>query len=145
MERLAPLGDVYQAGTLSGNPVSVAAGLATLRWLQANPPYAAMEKATAELVSAIKNAAAKRGAPVTIPAFGSIFSVFFGGDPVRDFDDVMRTEKDKYVAVFHALLKRGVYMPPSPFEVSFLSIAHTGEHIRKTVAAWEQALGEITP
>jgi glutamate-1-semialdehyde 2,1-aminomutase len=137
------LGDVYQAGTLSGNPVSVAAGLATLRWLRANPPYAALERQTAYLVSAIKIAANRHGVDLTVPTLGSVFSVFFGGFPVRDFDDVMRTDKDRYVAAFHALMKAGVYMPPSPFEVSFLSIAHQPEHLQRTIAAWEAAFEEI--
>lgn len=143
MEHLAPLGDVYQAGTLSGNPVSVAAGLATLRWLKANNPYPALERDTAYLVSAIQIAASRNSIPVTIPTLGSIFSVFFGDVAVRDFDDVMRTEKDRYIKVFHALMKHGVYMPPSPFEVSFLSVAHTASHIQKTIDAWEAALAEL--
>lgn len=143
MEHLAPLGDVYQAGTLSGNPVSVAAGLATLRWLKDNNPYAALERDTAYLVSAIQIAASRNSIPVTIPTLGSIFSVFFGDFAVRDFDDVMRTEKDRYIKVFHALMKHGVYMPPSPYEVSFLSVAHTEQHLRKTIAAWEVALEEL--
>ena len=140
MERLAPLGDVYQAGTLSGNPVSVAAGLATLRWLRDHQPYSDLERETTYLVSAIQIAASRNSIPVTIPQMGSVFSVFFGPVPVCDFDDVMRTDKEKYVNVFHALLKRGVYMPPSPYEVSFLSVAHTVRHLQKTVAAWEAAL-----
>lgn len=144
MERLAPLGDVYQAGTLSGNPVSVAAGLATLRWLRDHDPYDELERLTAYLVSAIHIAASRRGVPVTIPTLGSVFSVFFGNSPVRDFDDVMRTEKDLYVSIFHGLLRRGVYMPPSPYEVSFLSVAHTEDQVQKTAAAWEGAMEELS-
>jgi len=144
MERLAPLGDVYQAGTLSGNPVSVAGGLATLKWLKNNQPYAALKQKTAGLVASINQEAARRDISVTIPAIGSIFSVFFGRHAVRDFDDVMRTDKDRYVNVFHSLLRAGVYMPPSPFEVSFLSVAHTDEQISKTVAAWSAAFEELT-
>lgn len=143
MERLAPLGDVYQAGTLSGNPVSVAAGLATLRWLRDHPPYAALERKTAGLVAALSIAATRRGVKVTIPTLGSVFSVFFGEHAVRDFDDVMRTDKDRYVQVFHSLMKSGVYMPPSPFEVSFLSVAHTDQQLETTMAAWETAFEEI--
>jgi len=143
MERLAPLGDVYQAGTLSGNPVSVAGGLATLRWLRDHNPYGSLEKKTAMLVSALKELAAQSGFSVTIPTLGSIFSMFFADHTVRDFDDVLKTDKDKYVHVFHTLLKNGVYMPPSPFEVSFLSMAHTDEHLTRTIAAWEKAFKEL--
>ena len=143
MERLAPLGDVYQAGTLSGNPVSVAGGLATLRWLKAHQPYQALEVKTQGLVAALKKMASRMSIPVTIPTIGSIFSVFFGDQSVRDFDDVMKTDKDKYVKAFHVLLQNNVYMPPSPFEVSFLSIAHTDEHIVKTLKAWELAFESL--
>ena len=143
MERLAPLGDVYQAGTLSGNPVSVAGGLATLRYLKENPPYAALRQKTETLVAALKIGASRRGIPVTIPTLGSVFSVFFGDLAVRDFDDVLRTDKDRYVRAFHVLLDRGVYMPPSAFEVSFLSIAHTDEHLERTIAAWNAAFEDL--
>lgn len=139
MQRLAPLGDVYQAGTLSGNPVSVAAGLATLRWLKKHQPYQALEHQTETLVTAIRIAASRNSIPVTIPVLGSMFSVFFAEGTVRDFDDVQRTNKQRYVDVFHALMAQGVYMPPSPFEVSFLSVAHTPAHLQKTIAAWDAA------
>jgi len=145
MERLAPLGDVYQAGTLSGNPVSVAAGLATLRALRTINPYADLERKTVQLVAAIRAAAQRHGIAVSIPTFGSVFSVFFGNITVRDFDDVMRTEKDKYISAFHSLMRHGVYMPPSPFEVSFLSTAHTDQQLAATVTAWEAAMKELAP
>jgi len=143
MERLAPLGDVYQAGTLSGNPVSVAAGLATLRALRTINPYADLERKTVQLVAAIRAAAQRHGIAVSIPTFGSVFSVFFGDFTVRDFDDVMRTEKDKYISAFHSLMRHGVYMPPSPFEVSFLSTAHTDQQLSATVTAWETEMKEL--
>jgi glutamate-1-semialdehyde 2,1-aminomutase len=144
MEHLAPLGDVYQAGTLSGNPVSVAAGLATLRELQANPPYAALEARTQRLVAELKIEATKRGLTLSIPTLGSIFSVFFHDQPIRDFDDVMRTDRDAYVRMFHELMKQGIYLPPSPYEVSFLSVAHTDEIIDQTLAAWRAAFDAMT-
>ncbi|HMP72340.1 MAG TPA: glutamate-1-semialdehyde 2,1-aminomutase [Kiritimatiellia bacterium] len=144
MERLAPLGDVYQAGTLSGNPVSVAAGLATLRVLQADPPYAALETRTRRLVDALRNLAAEFGLSVQIPTLGSIFSIFFHDQPIADFDDVMRTDRDTYVRMFHALLQRGIYLPPSPYEVSFLSIAHHEAILDQTLAAWRDAFHSLT-
>lgn len=136
MERLAPMGDVYQAGTLSGNPVSVAAGLALLHELQHHPPYAELEARTARLVGEIRAAAARKGRKVQIPTMGSIFSIFFTDRAPRDFDEVLTTDKDAYVAMFHQLLRRGVYMPPSAFEVSFLSTAHDDTVLERAAAAF---------
>jgi glutamate-1-semialdehyde 2,1-aminomutase len=143
MERLAPLGDVYQAGTLSGNPISVAGGLATLRWLKDNQPYRTLEVKTLSIVVALRMLATRKGIDVFIPSIGSVFSVFFTGQAVHDFDDVMKTDKDKYIRAFHTLMSKNVYMPPSPFEVSFLSVAHTDQQISHTIAAWEKAFEEI--
>ncbi len=140
MERLAPLGDVYQAGTLSGNPVSMAAGLASLRTLEKLHPYAELEKQTQRLVTELRAAAQAAGLAVQIPQLGSVFSFFFAGHAIRDFDDVMRTEKDRYVKMFHALLNHGVYLPPSPFEVSFLSTAHTDALLDQALAVWKDVL-----
>lgn len=139
MERLAPLGDVYQAGTLSGNPVSVAAGLANLRVLERDQPYAALEAATTAFVAHLRRAAADAGRVVQIPTMGSIFSVFFTDRPIHDFDDVLATKKDEYISMFRRLLDDGVYLPPSPFEVSFLSIAHTPALLDRAAAAWSRA------
>lgn len=140
MERLAPLGDVYQAGTLSGNPVSVAAGLAQLRTLQRMMPYAVLEVQTRRVVGELAAAARAAGLAVQIPTLGSIFSMFFTDRPIRDFDDVMATAKDHYARMFHALLRGGVYLPPSPFEVSFLSTAHTGDVLERAVGTWADVL-----
>jgi glutamate-1-semialdehyde 2,1-aminomutase len=143
MEKLAPLGDVYQAGTLSGNPVSMAAGLAQLRVLKRLDPYAKMEERTIALVQLIKQAAAESKIPLQVPHIGSIFSLFFTDKPVRDFSDVMGTKKELYVKLFHALLKRGVYLPPSPFEVCFLSAAHDEGILRRAGMAWFEAVREL--
>jgi glutamate-1-semialdehyde 2,1-aminomutase len=143
MERLAPLGDVYQAGTLSGNPVSMAAGLATLRTLEELNPYAELEQSTHRLVNELKTMAGAAGLKVQIPQLGSVFSMFFADHTIRDFDDVQRTDQNHYVKMFHALLQRGVYLPPSPFEVSFLSTAHTEAVVDQALAAWREALAEL--
>lgn len=143
MERLAPLGDVYQAGTLSGNPVSVAAGLAQLRALKKLNPYPVMEQRTQALVQLIAQAAREHGLPLQIPQLGSIFSVFFTDKPVKNFDDVMATKKDLYVKLFHALLGRGVYLPPSPFEVCFTSLAHDEGILRRAGMAWFESIKEL--
>ena len=143
MERLAPSGDVYQAGTLSGNPVSVAAGLATLRILKRTPPYTHLKTATMNLVNQIETAARSQGVQVKVPTIGSIFSVFFTDRRIREFDDVMTTAREKYIAVFRHLLSHGVYLPPSPYEVCFLSAAHNESMIERTAAAWLDALKSL--
>lgn len=143
MDRLAPVGDVYQAGTLSGNPVSVAAGLAALRCIKRLNPYRQLEERTKALVQLITQTAVQHSIPLQVPNFGSMFSLFFTDKPVRNFDDVMATRKDAYVALFHALFKRGVYLPPSPFEVSFLSVAHDEGILRRAGMSWCEALQEL--
>jgi len=143
MERLAPLGDIYQAGTLSGNPVSVAAGLATLRCLQRQRPYPALEHATRRLVHEIGLAGKSAGISLQVPTTGSLFSLFFTDRPVHDFDGVMATRKELFVAMFRKLLAKGIYLPPSPFEVCFLSIAHDDDILEKTAAAWREAMAGL--
>ncbi|MCB1070192.1 MAG: glutamate-1-semialdehyde 2,1-aminomutase [Kiritimatiellae bacterium] len=140
MERLAPLGDVYQGGTLSGNPVSVAAGLAGLRWLQTNQPYPELESNTRYLVEGIRALAERHGVSLQVPTLGSLFAVFFTASPIRDFDDVLASQTDRFAPLFHQLLARGIYLPPSAFEVGFLSIAHTRDLLDTTLTAWDQAL-----
>ncbi len=141
MEKLAPLGDVYQAGTLSGNPVSVAAGLATLRWLKKNSPYAELEKRTKAFTGAL---AKKQAGPKFIaPSFGSVFSIFFTETAPKNFDEVLGTKKDLYVKLFHGLMEAGIYLPPSPFEVAFLSIAHDDSILEKAAAAFHAAFERL--
>lgn len=140
MAHLAPTGPVYQAGTLSGNPVSVAAGLATLKRLHADQPYDALETMTRNLTEALSDAALSIGVPLQLPTLGSLFAVVFSDRPVLFFEDVERTRPDLFRILFRELLAQGIYIPPSPFEVSFLSTAHQEEHIEKTITAWEQAL-----
>ncbi len=143
MESLAPLGNVYQGGTLSGNPVSVASGLATLKRLREDQPYPVLEQRTARLVAGIKTAASEAGIPIQIPAIGSIFAMMFTEHVIHDFDDVMATQQDLYVNVFHNCLQQGVYLAPSPVEVSFVSTAHTDEHIDKTIEVIGQAITRL--
>lgn len=140
MEHLAPLGPVYQAGTLSGNPVSVAAGLATLRWLRDHQPYAQLKGRTKTLAKRVEGAAQSRGVPLRVSHLGSLFSLFFTNGEVTDFDDVLATDKDRFSPLFHGLLDRGIYLAPSPFEAGFVSTAHTDELLETTAEAFEQAL-----
>lgn len=138
MARLAPAGPVYQAGTLSGNPVATAAGLATLRHCTPEV-YAQLNAAAQRLASEASAALAKEGVPHVVQFAGSMFSVFFtaeaGPTEVRDYDDARRQNLPAYTAFFHALLERGVYLPPSAFEAWFLSAAHDDAALDRIVAA----------
>jgi glutamate-1-semialdehyde 2,1-aminomutase len=129
MERLAPAGPVYQAGTLSGNPIATAAGLATLR--ECTPDvYARVDEAAAAVAKLTADALTAAGVPFRLQEAGSLFSVFLGvTDPVRDFGAARSQSMVAYAAFFHAMLNRGVYLPPSPFEAWFLSAAHDDEAI----------------
>ncbi len=137
MEKLAPLGPVYQAGTLSGNPVAMAAGLATLKILKSKPPYEDLAKKTADLAKALLDAARKKKVPVQINHVGSMFTVFFNEDPVTDHFSATQSDTKRYAAFFHAALDRGVYLPPSQYEAAFVSTAHTSAVMDKA----KQALG----
>jgi len=129
MRKVAPLGPVYQAGTLSGNPLAVAAGLAMLRHLKAHPDiYTRLERRTAELC-----AAAPQG--ITLNRVGSMFTFFFTPEPVTDFQSAKRSDVARFAEFFHWMLDRGVYLPPSRFEAAFVSAAHTEEDIHRTVEA----------
>jgi glutamate-1-semialdehyde 2,1-aminomutase len=120
MERLAPLGPVYQAGTLSGNPIAVAAGLATLRAAD-DDVYAALNRNAGRLVELLHDALAEAGVPHAIPRAGNFLSVFFGDRPVTDFASAKASQTWRYPPFFHALLDGGVYPPPSAFETWFVS------------------------
>jgi glutamate-1-semialdehyde 2,1-aminomutase len=135
MDRLAPVGPVYQAGTLSGNPLAVAAGLATLRECTADV-YARVDQAAARVAGLAGDALTAAGVPHRVQAAGSLFSVFLGvADPVRDFDGARAQNGAAYAAFFHAMLDAGVYLPPSPYEVWFLSAAHDDAALDRVAAA----------
>ncbi len=140
MDQLAPLGAVYQAGTLSGNPVSVAAGLATLKRLQSDQPYEQLTQQTRKLTDAIRDIARSLDIALQVPTFGSLFAVVFTDRTIRGFEDIEQTRQDLFEQLFHALLKQAVYLPPSPFEVCFLSTAHEDHHLQQTITAWATAL-----
>ncbi len=135
MDRLAPSGPVYQAGTLSGNPLATAAGLATLRGCGA-AVYARLDEVSATIAKLAGAALAEAGVPVQVQQAGNLFSVFLGVDqPVRDFDDARGQSTAAYAAFFHAMLDQGVYLPPSPYEVWFVSAAHDDEAVAQIAAA----------
>jgi glutamate-1-semialdehyde 2,1-aminomutase len=129
MSNLAPLGGVYQAGTLSGNPLAVAAGLAMLRHLKAHPEiYTRLEQLGATLCASVPEG-------VTVNRIGSMFTWFFTEGPVFDYQSAQHADTARFARFFHAMLDRGIYLPPSQFEAAFISAAHTEEDIRRTVAA----------
>jgi glutamate-1-semialdehyde 2,1-aminomutase len=143
MNHLAPLGPVYQAGTLSGNPVSVAAGLATLRELDATRPYAALAARTRAFVDRLAASAHACGLALHIPTVGSLFSLFFNEKRPTSFEEVQTSDAPRFVALFHRLLAAGVYLPPSPFEASFLSVAHDDTALDCAFAAFEAAFASV--
>ena len=139
MKWVAPEGPVYQAGTLSGNPLAVAAGIAAIKSLKKAGIYTRLERLTAELVSGMQKAAESAGIPVQINSIGSMFTVFFTSSPVTDFRTAKSCDLEQYSRFFNAMLKRGVYFPPSQFETCFMSVAHTRADIKSTVEAAREA------
>jgi glutamate-1-semialdehyde 2,1-aminomutase len=139
MDRIAPAGPVYQAGTLSGNPLAVSAGLATLRRLQKEDPYGRMEQRGAALQRALVEAAAASGIPVRVNRIGSMLTLFFTNCEVTDFDSAKTSDLNRFNAFFHAMLDQGIYLPPSQFEVAFISAAHTESDIDHTIKAATRA------
>ncbi|MFD3006409.1 glutamate-1-semialdehyde 2,1-aminomutase [Thermus tengchongensis] len=141
MEQVAPLGPVYQAGTLSGNPLAMAAGLATLEILEKNPDYyARLEAVGAKLEAGLEEVLSRKGIPHAVNRVGSMLTVFFTEGPVRTFAEAKRTDTELFKRFFHGLLDRGVYWPPSNFEAAFLSILHGEEEVAMTLEALEKAL-----
>ncbi|MDO8211477.1 glutamate-1-semialdehyde 2,1-aminomutase [Conexibacter sp. CPCC 206217] len=142
MERIAPAGDVYQAGTLSGNPLAVAAGLATLRLLD-DGAYARLEATTRRLADGLRDGAAAAGRSVHVVDVPGLLTVFFRADPVRDYADAGAADRAAHAAWCRALLARGVYAPPSQFEAWFPSLAHDDATIERTLEAAVAAFEEI--
>jgi len=139
MKWVAPEGSVYQAGTLSGNPLAVAAGIAALKALKQAGSYRKLESMTAELVAGLQRAAEQAGVPVQINRIGSMFTVFFTSSPVTNFQTAKTSDTTRYGKFFHSMLQQGVYFPPSQFETCFVSLAHTRSDIRSTVNAAREA------
>ncbi len=141
MEKLAPLGPVYQAGTLSGNPAAVAAGLATLRILERDNPYARMAELAAQLAEGVNAAAQAAGRAVFCAQAASLFTIYFRGRPApRNLAETKQADAKQFAAFFHAMLDAGYYLPPSQFEVGFVCAAHTLRDIEDFVAAARKSL-----
>jgi len=141
MDRVAPVGPVYQAGTLSGNPLAMAAGLAQLRILRDENPYAELERITSRLVGGLLAAAAEAGVPASGGNLGSMWGMFFAPGPVRNFDEAKGSDVPLFNRFFHGMLDRGVFLAPSQFEAGFTSTAHGDAEVDATIAAAREALG----
>ncbi len=137
MDLLAPLGPVYQAGTLSGNPLAMAAGNATLQYLQDHTPevYARLEATSKALFEGVASEAAKAGVPLTLNRVGSMGTWFFQGEPVTNYDEAARSDTAAFGRFHRALLEQGVWLPPSQFEAAFVGTAHGDGEVRKTIGA----------
>jgi glutamate-1-semialdehyde 2,1-aminomutase len=143
MTKVAPEGDVYQAGTLSGNPVAMAAGLAQLRVLEREQPYPALQERSSRLVNGIIDAAGRHGVPATGSAVGSMWGVYLCDGPVRNFSDALQVNRDLFSAYYRKCLEAGVFFAPSPFEAGFLSTAHSDADIDRTIEAVDRSLAEV--
>jgi glutamate-1-semialdehyde 2,1-aminomutase len=143
MERVAPLGGVYQAGTLSGNPLAVAAGLATIRALEDPAVYDRLERLGRMLERGIAEAAAGAGVPLTVNRVGSMLTAFFTEGPVTDFASAKRADTVRYARFFHAMLEQGVFLAASQFEAVFVSLAHTERDLEEAVLACRRALARV--
>jgi glutamate-1-semialdehyde 2,1-aminomutase len=145
MDHVSPVGAIFQAGTLSGNPLAMAAGLATLQLLHDDPPYPRLETLTARLADGLDRAATDAGVPHVIQRVGSMLTLFFHDGPVLDYDDARRSDTQRFARFFWEMLARGVYLPCSQFESAFVSAAHTVDDIDRTIEAAGEALRACAP
>jgi glutamate-1-semialdehyde 2,1-aminomutase len=143
MDLIAPSGPVYQAGTLSGNPLAVSAGLATLKTLKAKGVYKKLDEQSAALAEGIGEAAKKAGVPLTQTRVGSMLTAFFTPGPVMDWNTAKQSDTKRYGQFFHHMLEQGIYLAPSQFEAAFLSTAHTSRDIDQTVKAAATAFKKL--
>jgi glutamate-1-semialdehyde 2,1-aminomutase len=144
MEQMAPAGPVYQAGTLAGNPIAMAAGCAALRLLYGSDSYARLEALGALLAAGLAQEASAAGIPAQVSRVGSMLTLFFTERPVADYESARTADTARYARFFHAMLARGVYLPPSQFEVWFVSLAHTEADVEATIAAARAALAGLS-
>ena len=143
MDQILPAGKVFQAGTLSGNPLATAAGIATLKALQANPPYERLEEAGARLAAGLDQAATDAGIPHSVSRVGSMLTLFFNPHPVRDWSQADQSNRDQFARDFWGLMDCGVYMPCSQFEALFISAAHRDEDLDHTIQAAREVLAAM--
>src|SRR5271155_5498527 len=144
MDHVAPLGPVYQGGTLAGNPLAMRAGIATLKELTAPGFYEKVNESSERLLAGLRRAIADSGVPAVVNAIGSLATIFFTGDAVTDYAGAKRSDKERYARYFREMLDRGIFLAPSQFEAAFLSVAHTAEDIDRTVTAARSSLQAIS-
>jgi glutamate-1-semialdehyde 2,1-aminomutase len=143
MEMIAPSGPVYQAGTLSGNPLAMAAGIATLKVLRDENPYPSLEKKAARIATEFAKNISRSGIKATQTRVGSMMCLFFIDKEVTDYDTAVTSNKEMYAKYFHSMLDQGIYLAPSQFEAMFLSAAHSDEDIGKTISAQQEAFKRL--
>lgn len=143
MSQIAPQGSIYQAGTLSGNPLSMAAGIATLEQLRIPNVYDRLEEKSGRLANGLRKIAEKAGVPVFVNRVGSMLGMFFTNKPVENFEDAKTSDLQKFTAYYQGMLERGIYLAPSQFEAFFLSTAHETKHIEKTLEAAEEVFRQL--
>jgi glutamate-1-semialdehyde 2,1-aminomutase len=143
MNNIAPAGPIYQAGTLSGNPLSMTAGLVTLRRLRDKSVYERLENSSRKLVEGLGAAARDAGVTTVTNRVGSMWTSFFTDEPVTNWETANRSNREQYGKFFHAMLEEGVYLAPSQFEAAFVSLAHTEEVIEQTINAGRKAFEKI--
>jgi glutamate-1-semialdehyde 2,1-aminomutase len=144
MDHVAPLGPVYQAGTLAGNPLAMRAGIAALKQLTKPGLYEEMTQLARRLVFGLRAELADAGIPAQINAIGSLSTVFFTPEPVRNYADAKRSDTKRYAKFFREMLERGIFLAPSQFEAAFVSAAHTSQDIDRTLAAAHESLQVIS-
>jgi len=143
MDHLAPLGPVYQAGTLSGNPLAMAAGIAALKKLQSENPYPLFDKLGDQIRTALINAAIEKGLPLQVPQVRSMFALFFSEHPVRNYGDATSSQTEHFNKLFHYALEHGVYLPPSAYETCFICTAHQGSDIERAAEVLADGIKQL--
>jgi glutamate-1-semialdehyde 2,1-aminomutase len=143
MDHVLPAGKVFQAGTLSGNPLATAAGIATLKVLRDSDAYSPLETLSLQLAEGLSTAARAAGVPHSLTRVGSMMTLFFNPDPVTDWESAARSDTQRYARFFWGMIDRGVYLPCSQYEAMFVSTAHTSEQIDQTITAAKETLGTI--
>jgi glutamate-1-semialdehyde 2,1-aminomutase len=139
MDQLAPLGPVYQAGTLSGNPLAMAAGIASLKMLRDDAPYKHLENTGQQLAKGLQDIAHDKGVPLQIPQIGSMYCLFFSEEKVNNFEQAISCNHVSFNSVFHKMIEHGVYLPPSSYETCFISTKHTDQEVTHTLEAFSHS------